>query len=81
MQLIPIINNMKKLKLSISGMHCGSCAGNIERSLKKVSGVKECRASAITNKAFVEADDKTSEDEMKKAVAKAGYKVVSIENN
>ena len=72
---------MKKLKLSISGMHCGSCAGNIERSLKKVSGVKEVRANAITNKAFVEADDKTSEDEMKKAVAIVGYKVVSIENN
>ena len=72
---------MKKLKLSISGMHCGSCAGNIERSLKKVSGVNEVRANAITNKAFVEIDDKTSEDEMKKAVARAGYKVVSIENN
>ena len=72
---------MKKLKLSISGMHCGSCAGNIERSLKKVSGVREVRANAITNKAFVEIDDKTSEDEMKKAVARAGYKVVSIENN
>ena len=63
------------------GMHCGSCAGNIERSLKKVLGVKEAKANAITNKAFVEIDDKTSEDEMKKAVARAGYKVVSIENN
>ena len=72
---------MKKLKLSISGMHCGSCAGNIERSLKKVLGVKEVGVNVITNKAFVEVDDKISEDEMKKAVARAGYKVVSIENN
>ena len=69
---------MKK-KLSISGMHCGSCAGNITRALKKVSGVKEVSVSAVTNKAFVEADEKVNEDEMKKAVAKAGYKVVSIE--
>ena len=30
---------MKKLKLVIEGMHCSSCAGNIERSLKKVAGV------------------------------------------
>jgi len=71
---------MKKLKLSISGMHCGSCAGSIEKSLKRVLGVKECRANAITNKAFVEADDKTSEEEMKKAVARVGYKIVSIES-
>ncbi|MBS3081350.1 heavy-metal-associated domain-containing protein, partial [Candidatus Pacearchaeota archaeon] len=27
---------MKKIKLTIEGMHCASCAGNIERSLKKV---------------------------------------------
>lgn len=72
---------MKKLKLNISGMHCGSCAGNIEKSLKKVSGVKECKANAITNKAFVEADDKISEEEIRKAVARAGYKVISIGEN
>lgn len=72
---------MKKVKLSISGIHCGSCAGNIERSLKKVPGVKEVSVSAVTNKAFVEADEKTTEEEMKKAVSRAGYKVVEIEEN
>jgi Cu+-exporting ATPase len=72
---------MKKVKLSISGIHCGSCAGNIERSLKKVPGVKEVSVSAVTNKAFVEADEKATEEEMKKAVSRAGYKVVEIEEN
>jgi len=72
---------MKKVKLSISGMHCGSCAGNIERALKKVPGVKEVTVSAVTNKAFVEVDEKASEEEMKKAVSKAGYKVLEIEEN
>lgn len=71
---------MKK-KLSISGMHCGSCAGNIERALKKVNGVKEVSVSAVTNKAFVEIDEKTSEEEMKKAVARAGYSIVKVEEN
>lgn len=71
---------MKK-KLTIEGMHCGSCAGNIERALKKVSGVKEVNVSAVSNKAFVEIDEKTSEDEMKKAVARAGYKIISVEEN
>ena len=72
---------MKKVKLSISGMHCASCAGNIERSLKKISGVKEVRVSAITNKAFVEIEGKVSEEDMKKAVARAGYKIVEIEED
>ncbi|MBS3099486.1 heavy-metal-associated domain-containing protein [Candidatus Pacearchaeota archaeon] len=70
---------MKKIKLTIQGMHCASCASNIERSLKKVSGVKEVTVSAVTNKAFVEVDEKTSEEEMKKAVSRAGYKIVGVE--
>ncbi|HLC54241.1 MAG TPA: heavy metal-associated domain-containing protein [Candidatus Nanoarchaeia archaeon] len=70
---------MKKIKLSISGMHCASCASNVERSLSKVSGVKSCSVSAVTNKAFVEAEDNVSPDEMQKAVAKVGYKVVKFE--
>ena len=70
---------MKKVKLNISGMHCGSCAGNIERSLKRVQGVKSCSVSMMTNKGIVEAEDNVSEEELKKAVARAGYKVVSID--
>ena len=61
------------------GMHCSSCASNIEKSLKKVPGVKEVSVSLMTNKGFVECEDKVSEEELKKAVARAGYKAVSIE--
>jgi Cu+-exporting ATPase len=70
---------MKKIKINIDGMHCASCAGNIERSLKKVSGVKEVSVSVIGKKAFVEIDERTNQEELKKAVARAGYKVLSIE--
>ena len=72
---------MKKIKLYISGMHCASCASNIERGLKKVKGVKEVSVSAITNKAFVSIEDSVKEEDMKKAVAKVGYKVVDIEED
>lgn len=72
---------MKKVKLSISGMHCASCASNIERNLKKISGVKEVTVSIITNKAFVEVEEKVSDEEMKKAISKVGYKVTEIEEN
>lgn len=67
-------------KLLIQGMHCASCAINIEKALKKVKGVNEVSVSALTNKAFVTAEDSMKDEEMKKAVASAGYKVVSINN-
>ena len=70
---------MKKIKLTIQGMHCASCASNIERSLKKVSGVKEASVSLMLNKGTVEADDSVPEEELKKAVARAGYKVAKAE--
>ncbi len=70
---------MTKKKINIEGMHCASCATNIERSLKKVPGVSEVNVSVIGKKAFVEVDEKVPEEELKKAVARAGYKILSIE--
>jgi P-type Cu+ transporter len=69
---------MKKIKLTIEGMHCASCASNVERILKKVKGVKEVNVSLMTNKCFIE-EEGASREEIKKAVGKVGYKVVDIE--
>ncbi len=71
---------MKRIKVLIQGMHCASCASNIERSLRKIKGVKECVVSPVTNKAFVESEGKIDEGEIKKAVSRVGnYKVVDID--
>ena len=70
---------MKKIKLTIEGMHCASCASNIEKSLKRVSGVKDASVSLMLKKGTVEADDSVSDDELKKAVTKVGYKVIKVE--
>ena len=70
---------MKKIKLTIEGMHCASCGGNVEKSLKKVRGVKEVSVSVMTHKGIIEAEDSVSEDELKKAVSEVGYKVVKVE--
>ena len=70
---------MKKIKITIEGMHCASCASNIERSLKKVAGMKECSMSLMLKKGNLEVDDSVSEDEIKRAVSRAGYKVSKIE--
>ena len=78
MEIIKGKNKMKK-KINIEGMHCASCATNIERSLKKVNGVSEVNVSVIGKKAFVELDEKVSDEELKKAVARAGYRTISID--
>ena len=72
---------MTKIKLTIQGMHCSSCASNIEKSLKKISGVKEANVSLMTKKGIVEIEEgkNISDDELKKAVARVGYKLTGIE--
>ncbi|MBS3064738.1 MAG: heavy-metal-associated domain-containing protein [DPANN group archaeon] len=70
---------MKKIKVTIEGMHCASCSSNVERSLKKVRGVKDASVSLMLKKGIVETEDFVSEEELKKAVSRAGYKVSKVE--
>ena len=48
----------KRIDLSISGMHCASCANIISRSLKKVEGVSEATVNYATEQATVDFDEK-----------------------
>ena len=70
---------MKK-KLNIEGMHCASCASNVERSLKNVKGVKSVSVGIMTKKGYVEVEDNVKDEDLINAVKKVGYKVVGIEN-
>lgn len=71
---------MKKIKLTIEGMHCASCASNVERSLKKIAGVKEVSVSVLTKKAFVETDKDIPQEQLKEAVKRVGYNLTSTES-
>ena len=70
---------MNKATITIHGMHCASCASNIERSLKKVPGVKNPKVSLMMKKGWVECEDSVSDEELKAAVKRAGYTAVSVE--
>jgi Cu+-exporting ATPase len=70
---------MKKLKLTIEGMHCASCGVNIERSLRKIHGVKNVGISMMLKKGNIEVEDFVSNEEIVNAVKKAGYKVSKVE--
>ena len=69
---------MKKVKITISGMHCAACSGIAEKEIKKVAGVKEVSVSVMRNKAIIEAEDSVNVEALKAAVDNAGYKVVSV---
>ena len=64
----------KRVSLSLSGMHCASCAGIIERSLKKVAGVKQANVNFAAEKASVIFDENQATIEnLIEAIKKAGY--------
>jgi copper chaperone CopZ len=69
---------MKKIKLEISGMHCASCAANLERSFKKVQGIKDVKVSLLLKKAILECEENVEKEELIKAVKRAGYIVDKI---
>lgn len=74
------LSDSRRINLALSGMHCSSCAGLIERALKKVNGVKEAHVNFAAEKASIIYDEnKASSEELIKAVEKAGYKA-SIPN-
>ncbi|MDD1701236.1 MAG: heavy metal translocating P-type ATPase [Methanoregula sp.] len=70
----------KKAELKISGMHCATCAINIEESLAQIKDVSKVQVNFGTDTAHVEFDPtKVSLTELEKAVKTVGYDVVNRE--
>lgn len=70
----------KKAELKISGMHCATCAINIEESLSKLDDVSKAQVNFGTDTAHVEFDpSKTSLAELEMAIRDAGYEVINRE--
>lgn len=70
---------MTRKTFKIEGMSCASCAVNIEKSLRKVKGVKKASVNLASKTAQVDFDDKKTKDkELFKAVSKAGYTPVDM---
>ena len=59
--------------LPIVGMTCASCAGRVERALRKVPGVTEVSVNLANERAHVEATGGIDPDSLIAAVDKAGY--------
>lgn len=65
--------------ISIEGMHCDHCKNTVERYINDIEGAV-AKVNLRKNIAVVSMDRKISDEELKLAVEKAGFKVINIEN-
>jgi Cu+-exporting ATPase len=68
----------KNITLPVTGMTCANCALTIQRSLKKLTGVKEANVNFATEQASVSFDlDQVQIKDLKDVIYDAGYGVVT----
>jgi len=71
--------NMDKITIGIGGMHCASCAVNIENYLKKLEGVSKVSVNIVSQKAYLEYDpQKLTRLNLQKAIEGIGYQVIDL---
>ena len=67
---------MKKLELSIEGMHCTGCSTRLEKVLNNLDGVEKAEVNFEEKLAIVEyLEEKISVSEIKEAIEDAGFEV------
>lgn len=65
---------MVKTDFTVTGMSCAVCAGNVEKTVAGLNGVKSASVNLATTKLTLEYDEKViTPEEIKKAVEEAGY--------
>jgi Cu+-exporting ATPase len=69
-----------EITLTVAGMHCATCSTTVKEALEGVPGVTGARVNFALGKASVDYDSRlASRDSLRRAVEKAGYKVLEIE--
>ncbi len=64
---------MKKITISVSGMHCQSCVTLLTKALQKNNGVRYCNVNYATEKATVEYDEPATQEQLISSVIGLGY--------
>lgn len=67
--------DLKKVDLTIDGMHCENCSGKVKSALQKIKDVKDVQVSLKkgTAKVSLASTSATSVEMLAKAVSEAGY--------
>lgn len=70
---------MVKRVYKIHGMHCSSCAGDIESAVNKIDGVFSVAVNFAVLEMFVESAESVTDEDLKKTVENMGYKIFKKE--
>lgn len=66
---------MKKIKLTIEGMHCTSCSMNIDFDLEDLEGIKSAKTNYAKEESEIEyQEEKIDIEEILTTIEKTGYK-------
>lgn len=71
----------QRLELAIGGMTCASCAGRVERALRKVSGVAEVTVNLASERAHLNLFGPPDSASLIQAVEAAGYSASLIDED
>ena len=72
---------MKEKVFKIEGMTCAACSNAVERTSKKLQGVSSASVNLATEKLTISYDEGVlAEDNIIKAVEKAGFKAIDLES-
>lgn len=70
------IENTQILKLALSGLHCSSCAVNIDLTLEDLEGVVNSKTNYAKSNASIDYfPEKTNPEKIIAEIEKLGYKV------
>ncbi len=69
---------MLKITVHVEGMACGMCEAHINDAVRQAFPVKKVTSSHSKKQTIIIAENDISEQDLKKAIANAGYGVVSV---
>ena len=69
---------MKKITLKIDGMMCGMCESHVNDCIRRSFNVKKVKSSHIKNETVIITENEIDEEDLKNAIEKTGYKVMSV---
>ncbi|WP_271409348.1 heavy metal translocating P-type ATPase [Pseudomonas sp. Q1-7] len=71
----------RRLELAIGGMTCASCAGRVERALRKVPGVAEVTVNLASERAHLQLFGQPDSARLIQAVEAAGYSASPVDED
>lgn len=69
---------MIKITVGVEGMACGMCEAHINDAVRQNFSVKKVTSSHTKKQTVIIAENDISEQDLKNAISKAGYDVVSV---